>query len=330
MYCWEDNGYMVIPLAFNIFYSESRNDKRNIGFGREFSISDEIFEELQLLLKSQSDDKITAIDMQRINYPSRMFEGLRETEKPILFFNVQGQIVHSMMEEDLPKLSWSEDRAVCFLNGEMSKGIADACSSRKMFAYKKMYSRILNDIKQPCKKGHPLLLDSSGLYSNMYITVKKLFLKPTDYYFVLYGMAAETEKLGDFDGFISSSKNGAILANLLGSLMNKKVVHIQGVGPRYSMRVGNVQNEIKRGRTYVYVSDFICTGTEMKIMSSLINSNDAYLTNTVGFAMYSDEGRKENFILKRARCLITTGEAGIAYKIAGNREDMLELMNKKK
>lgn len=329
MYCWEDNGNIVIPLSFNIFYNESRNNKRNIGFGKEFSISDEIFEKLKLFLESWQ-DKIIAIDMQKINYPSRMFEGLRETKGRILFFNIQGQVLRSMMKEDLPGLNWCGDGTLCFLNGVTSKDIIDVRASRMLFTYKRKYSRILNDIKVPCEKDQPLLLDSSGLYSNMYITVKKLFLKPDDYYFVLYGMAAETEKLGDFDGFISSSKNGAILANLLGSLMNKKVVHIQGVGPKYSMRVGNVQNEIKRGRSYVYVSDFICTGMEMKIMSSLINSNDAYLNSTIGFAMYLDERRKEISIFERVRCLITTGEAGIAYKVAGSRADMLELMKKEK
>ena len=330
MYYWEDSGYMVIPLSFNIFYSESQNDKRCIGFGKEFSVSDELFKEIQILLEEKLDNGIMAIDMRKTNYPSRMFEGLREIKNRILFFHVQGQVLRSMMKEDLPELNWSEDESFCLLNGVISKDIKDICTSKMPFTYKKRYGRILNNIKELCEKDHPLLLDSSGLYSNMYITVKKLFLKPEDYYFVLYGMAMEAEKLGDFDSFISSSKNGAILANLLGSLMNKKVVHIQGIGPKYSMRIGNVQNEIKRGRTYVYVSDFICTGVEMKIMSSLINSNDAYLNGTISFAMYSDRGRSHSAILERVRSLITTGEAGINYKVAGNIEDMLRLMDKKK
>lgn len=326
MYYWEDDTYVIIPISYNIFYRESLKNKRHISFAREFSITDGFLEELKKIILMYESKKTIAIDMERVNYHGKMFEDFRNTQQRIVFFNVRGETLRNEMQEDLPSLAWNDDETICLLNGMISEDILCDYKTKFNLTYKKLYSKILNSIKDSCENGKPLLLDSSGLYSNIYITVKKLFLVPKDYYFVLYGMAMEVEKFGEFDSFISSSKNGAILANLLGNMLNKKVVHIHGVGPKYSMKFGNMQNEIKRGKTYVYVFDFICTGTELKVMSALINSNDAYLVGGIGFAKYDSQDREDSFFYDKIKCLITTDEAGIQYKIAGDKADILKLM----
>ena len=325
MYFLENDVYVIIPLSFNIFYRESLKDKTHISFSREFSIDNEILEELQKLIIENESKKIIALNMERVNYPGKMLEDLRNIKQCVIFYNVHGDILRKKMRENLPSLNWNQDKVICILNGEISDNILESYNTDFKSANQKLYSKILNDVKDLCEYGKPLLLDSSGLYSNMYITVKRLFLNPMSYYFVLYGMALDAEKFGEFDSLISSSKNGAILANLLGNMLNKKVVHIHGVGPKYSMKFGNIQNEIKRGKTYVYVFDFICTGTELKIISALINANDAYLKGGIGFAKYDSYDRQNSFILN-VNCLVTTNEAGLQYKVAGDKTDMLQLM----
>lgn len=326
MYYWEDDSYIIIPISYNVFYRESLKNKRHISFAREFSITNGLLEEILKIILKYGSKKTLVLDMERVNYPGKMFEEFRSIHYSVIFCNIRGEILRKKMQEDLPSLAWSDDEDICLLNGMLTETILDEYETKFSVIYKKLYARILNSIKDSCKDGEPLLLDSSGLYSNMYISVKKLFLTPNDYYFVLYGMAIEVEKLGEFDSFISSSKNGAILANLLGSLLNKKVVHIQGVGPKYSMKFGNIQNEIKRGKAYVYVFDFICTGTELKVLSALINSNDAYLVGGIGFARYGKMDEERTFMKDKIKCLVTTYEAGVEYKVAGDKADILRLM----
>lgn len=330
LYYWEDEKYIIIPLSFNIFYRESLRNKRHISFAREFSISEILFDELLDLITKTNVQKIVALDMQRVNYPGKMFGEMKDIKQKVVFFNIFGEVLQKKMQEDLPTLNWSHDERICFLNGLISENILNAYETDFVLVNQNLYGKILVSIADMYDENTPLLLDSSGLYSNMYITVKKLFLDPLSYYFILYGMAVNVEGMGEFDGFISSSKNGAILANLLGSLLNKKVVHIQGVGPKYSMKVGNIRNEIKYGKSYIYVFDFICTGTELKIISALVNSNDAYLVGAIGFAMYGGKKRKQTVAVQKVNCLITTEEAKVQYKIAGSEDDIYNLMKSEK
>lgn len=326
MYYWEDDIYIVIPLSYNIFFRESLKNKRRISFAREFSISDGLFDELKDLIIEKGSEKTIVVDMEQVNYPGKMFEDLYDIKKKVIFYNIQSDLVRKKMQENLPILNWNQEESICYLNGIISDDVVKAYESIFKSVSKELYSGILRDIVDFGEVENPLLLDSSGLYSNMYISVKKLFLNPQSYYFVLFGMAAAVESLGEFDSFISSSKNGAILANLLGAMLNKKVVHIQGVGPKYSMRFGNKQNEIKKGKTYVYVFDFKCTGTESKILSALVNANDAYLAGEIGFAQYYCNDSDRLRLDDRVKCLITTGEAGLQYKVAGSKSDIIKLM----
>ena len=326
MYIWENEDYVVVPLSYNIFYRESRWNKRHISFAREFSVSDELLKEMKGIIIEEKNERIIAIDMEKVNYPGKMFGELDNLRGRVIFYNINNVVIRKKMQENLSRLNWNQEENMCYLNGIISESIINAYKTIFVRTSQKLYSKILNEITDRCTNDTPILLDSSGLYSNMYISVKKLFLNPCNYYYVLYGMAGEVEKLGEFDSFISSSKNGAIIASLLGAMLNKKVVHIQGVGPKYSMRFGNKQNEIKKGRSYVYVYDFICTGTESKIVSALINANDAYMIGEIGFAKYYSSDRAKINSVKNQKCLITTEDANLKYKIAGSKNDIVKLL----
>ena len=323
----ENEKYIIIPLASDIFYQESKLNRRYMGFAREYFIPEELFENIKEVIRRSAGQKSGALDMNRVDYPGRLLEDLAEFSEKIIFFNVNRPVLKDKLKENLPHMKWNEEETLAVFNGNVTKDIIQANEKYFKNAYKLIYGDILRDIEDTYDKD-PIYLDSSGLYGNMYISSKKLFTKPESYFQILYGMALETEKIGEFDSFISSSKNGAILAGILGAMLGKKVVHIRGVGPRYSMYFGNIQKEIKKGKSYVYVFDFVCTGTELKILSALVNANDAYLIGGVGIAEYEGNIEGKKFFMKNINPLITTKEAGLKYKIAGSKEDVRKLSNK--
>ena len=324
MFYSESEKYVIVPLASNIFFQESKLNRKYMGFAKEYFISDKLFDEIKELIRQFVDVKVIALDMNRVDYPGRLFEELVECTEMVIFFNVNRQVLKDKLKENLPHMKWNEEDTLGVHNGNVTQDIILANDTCFKNVNKVIYKDILNSIVDLYDRD-PIYLDSSGLYGNMYISAKKLFVKPEAYFQILYGMALETEKLGEFDSFISSSKNGAVLAEILGAMLGKKVVHIRGVGPRYSMYFGNIQKEIKKGKSYVYVFDFVCTGTELKILSALVNANDAYLIGGVGIAEYEGEMEEKNSFMEKINPLITTKEAGLNYKIAGCREDVRKL-----
>lgn len=168
----------------------------------------------------------------------------------------------------------------------------------------------------------PILLESSGLYGNYYVNIKKLFLNVDNFYFIMFCLAEMVYPYiisKRINAFVSSSKNGAIIANILGGLLDVKEVHLIGVGPKYSMELCDSVKCIQEERKYAYIFDFMCTGTELKIVSALINSKRGYLVYSAGIARY-----KENInfnLIKDMDVIVDTKELGIKYKIFGEPGD---------
>ena len=96
-------------------------------------------------------------------------------------------------------------------------------------------------------------------------------------------------------------------------------MHLIGVGPKYSMELCDSVKCIQEERKYAYIFDFMCTGTELKIVSALINSKRGYLVYSAGIARY-----KENInfnLIKDMDVIVDTKELGIKYKIFGEPGD---------
>lgn len=62
----------------------------------------------------------------------------------------------------------------------------------------------------------------------------------------------------------------------------------------------------------------------MKILSSLINANEAYIKGAVGIAVYRDNDDDND---KPILSLMNVKEQGIPYKIAGDPDDIIRLVN---
>lgn len=326
MLMYEEDELVIIPMAINAFYSNIGYGTKEIKYTKLVSISSAFLQDMVKYLNKLPDGKCIVIDLSNADYSFRYFEFFQSVGKTVLFVNIDPDILYGKMKDNLPGIKFSRDRKFASLNIDYEDSVDEVCKKVSSEVNDKIYANIIKELIEEVPKNPvtPLKLDSSGLYSNMYVNVKKLFLCPEKYYAVLYGMA-KLVKDSDFmfDGFVSSSKNGAMLAYLLGMMLGKKAIHISGIGPKYSMIPGTIQKEVKRRKNYIYVFDFRCTGTEMKILSSLINANEAYIKGAVGIAVYRDEHNDND---KPILSLMSVKKQGIPYKIAGEPDDIIRLV----
>lgn len=316
MYTIKIQGENIIPVDFNVFYNTAKIYKKNIRYSREYTITESFFEEMLWYISEVSNEKVF-IDMENIvSYPTRLFSKLQKYINKIVIYNLKNEKIRQMLSEDLEELRWTEDRqAACGKDNscDIRNEIKQYCLSSRKREVIRIVKAIVN-----CEEEETQFLASSGLYSNCYVDVKKLFYNMKEYYYVIFSLAKKIHnKMSQepIDAFVSSSKNGAIIANILGGLLNVKEVHLIGVGPKYSMELGDSIECIKSGKKYAYIFDFMCTGTEYKIVSALINSKKAYLAYAIGIAKYKKE--MDSFIQDSVDALVDTKEMEIDYRIIG-------------
>lgn len=328
MYIYTEDEFIMIPMAMNAFYYNIPFGAKKIKYANIVSIGEEFMEILIDYIDGIPEGKFIVIDMDCATYAFRLFEKFQEVRKPLIFINLNAPSIYEKVKDNLPELDFSEDKMNATLNIKFDKMVEETCKKYSLLISHNIYVQIVKSLIEDmsAKEFVPQKLDSSGLYSNMYVNAKHLFLNPQDYYVILYALAKKVANSGiEFDGFVSSSKNGAVLANLLGMMLDKKAIHIAGLGPKYNMYVGNLQKEIKKRKNYIYVFDFRCTGTEMKIVSALVNAHDAYMQGAIGIAVYKKD--EEDIMKEDIMYLVDIKKEGIPYKIAGEKEDILQLRN---
>lgn len=322
MYTIKIQDRTIVPVDFNIFYDTAKVYKKNIRYSREYTITENFFEELFCYISNTSDDKVF-IDMENIvSYPTRLFSRLQKYIDKIVIYNLNNKKIRQMLREDLERLYWTDDELVAFGNGkehDIKEELNKYCSESRQ----KEKIRIVKGIVS-CREKADQLLASSGLYSNCYVDVKKLFYSVDGYYYIIFSLAQEIHNnisKMQIDAFVSSSKNGAIIANILGGLLDIKEVHLIGVGPKYSMELGDSVECIKKGKKYAYIFDFMCTGTELKIVSTLINSKKAYLPYAIGIARY--RRKMKSCVVESIDVLVDTEEMNIDYRIVGKSDNLI-------
>lgn len=273
------------------------------------------------LFISGEKDKEIYIDMKNIiSYPTRMFTRLEKYLDRIVLFNVMSEsTIKDRISEDLMQLKWASD-SVAYYSNKSAMEIEEIVNNQCSIARKSKINQIVQDLVQ-CDENMMIHLESSGLYSNCYIDVKKLFLDVDNYYYIIYSLAEIVfNRIGHVDAFVSSSKNGAIIANILGGLLDVKEVHLIGVGPKYAMELGDTIDCIKQGKKYAYIFDFMCTGTELKIVSALINSKKAFLTYAAGIAKHKND--VSTYMMQEIDVLTDTKALGIDYKIVAEKNSI--------
>ncbi len=330
MQVYEEQDFVMIPLAMNAFFYNIPVGTDKIRYSNSVSIGEKFLAILVQYFDKVDEGKYIILDLQDTDYAFHLFQKLKTITRPILFLNIISETLHDKIKEDLPTIQFSAEQRYAVLNISFDDTIKEICEKYSSSVishniYVKIVRNLIDDIPQ--NPVEPQKLDSSGLYSNMYVNVKRLFKYPENYYSIAFGLAKKiVDSKIEYDGLISSSKNGAILANLLGMLLNKKVIHIIGLGPKYSMNTGNLQKEIKKRKNYIYVFDFRCTGTEMKALLALISANEAYVTGATGIAVYKSD--QIDIVNNNLMYLVDLKTENIPYKIAGEKEDIITLMSK--
>lgn len=127
---------------------------------------------------------------------------------------------------------------------------------------------------------------SSSVYLNSYVDVKELI--SLDYTFTIYAvykLALELKEKWlskpnrDSPILICQNSNSAFIASLLSSLLSLDILILDKIGPinKLYKRLGST---IIENKNYIVVSDFVCLGTEVKIVKNLIEfSGGKYLGN---------------------------------------------------
>ncbi len=332
MYIIKEEKYLLMPLAFNEFCNDIvslRDSSKYVGpIQSKRIIDNDVIDEI--IAFCNNSDLPIVIDMNNIiNYSNRSFSRLLSIENAQIVISRVEESLRDTIEEDLGSIYITIDNSLC--SSEKMREFYQ-CEKNSILNVDHIENlRIVNWMKQCVtvdEVDHLQPLDSSGVYCNMYINAKRLFADPIKYYFIIYQMICmidNSEK--DFDALVSASRNGANIAEIIGWLLNKKVIYCPSLGPRFSLAIHLVDNKIRKNRKYAYIFDFMCLGTEAKMLNALLSFAGASLVEGYGIANYINLEHEYQFgVLNRMNCLIDVQKEKVQYRIAGSKEEIRDIL----
>lgn len=339
MYIIEYDNFTLLPLAYNEFC----NDIESLIQPKEYAGAIEI----ERIIDSSTFENIVAycnkdkkilyvIDMRDIiSYENKIFKKLLEcTNAKIIIINIQNSLFESIKEDLNNEYIEIDNKTLC--SRDDLKNIYEKLCDEIYNIYHNETIAIVHWMKQNVtqeKLRDIKPLDSSGVYCNMYINAKRLFIDPDKYCFVIYQMISMIIKSGcKFDALVSASRNGANIASVIGWLLNKKVIHCTSLGPKFSLGASSGYKDVRKNKKYIYIFDFMCLGTEAKLLNALLSYKGASLVEGYGIANYIDFEDSSKFsVLNKMRSLVDVQRENVGYRIAGSKkeiEDMLIKENK--
>lgn len=342
-YVIKQEDFALIPMAYNNFYYDICTIRKTGSFESPISIRRAINEgdieiAIRLIMEIKNhwkDMTVYVLDMRDIaNCSDRALGRLLELSDVAIIIISDNPQIMTQAKEDLGK------QTVVF--GETAVGIGNEV--RELYEKFRLKIELVytSEIKSivscmtKCVKKEELEslrpLDSSGVYCNMYVNAKLLFAEPDMYLFIMYQMLKEVERYKEnIDALICASRNGANLATLIGWLLNIKVVYCENLGPRFALFTEVVRKEIRKRKRYFFIFDFMCLGTELKVLNTIIGIKGARLVGGIGIANYIDIQREEpQTVLSKMKTLLNLQGSDIDYKIAGTKEEIGRLLVKEK
>lgn len=296
-------------------------------YQNESFLSDEFVEKLGEYLENiynENIGKTLILDFQNIGSCNRAFKDYNSKIflKQLVFANIKASaVIKERIEESLKKLNIEAKNDYLFFSLDKYR-IGYAANINFKTNYEKKIVEIFRENNVITNNtGESDFLDSSGIYSTAYIHIKRIFYSFHDYLYIIYKLA---EKIADMnidkiDAIISTSKTGGIVASLVGNLLGIKVVHCLGLGPKNIMPIETINEKLRKGRNYFLVSDFICLGTEIKIINTIMMCSKARLIGGVSIASYIDLSSKNyiDSVVGKMSTLINIIEHGVKYEISG-------------
>jgi orotate phosphoribosyltransferase len=317
MYVIDNGEVKIFPADFIAYYKDACRYKDKNLYSPKQSLNEDTCELISNMINNHSGKIFLAIDMSNVSsYPMHIFTNIKKINPYVFFYNISEPGISLRLEEDIEGSIINDDEKIVYFSQEKRAEVEELAHSDCKNYRRKQLAFIIEKIL--LKRDE----EASGLYSNCYLSVKNLFREVIDLYYVAFSLARKVSGM-KFDAFITSSKNGAILATILGDMLKTKEVHLIGVGPKYSMELGDSVESIKEGKRYLYIFDFMCTGAEYKIVSALINSKKAQLKGAVGISRYMKEN--SSFREKNIEVLVEADEINVPYLLAGDIESIRRL-----
>jgi orotate phosphoribosyltransferase len=164
-------------------------------------------------------------------------------------------------------------------------------------------------------------LPSSNVWSNTYVDVKKIFINQEIFSLVLYEMACLIERnIGDkFDELICVSNNGLAIASVLSCLLKKKVIYLMKLGPQSTLMAKDVVKNLGSGKRYVFIYDFSCLGTEIKMVNTIVSLFGSELIGSVGVAKFLE---RQDFSAKNFSIVKLNEGVPFDYRLFFTKEEV--------
>ena len=252
------------------------------------------------------------LDMRYVaSYASRGFAVFHEKQLPVFFCGLTTQMVNltERLQQDMPSLrQYEHDEVLCTNNPDIQM-----LANKRDFledvgkVYQEKLCNLLNsvviraeDLQKGCDEQKTenelgIFLESSAVYVNRYVALKDLFQRMEEALFIIYLMAEKVRKKfprQDNKILICCSKTGAVFTGILSMLLGMKAIYCINVGPKFALDVARLKKEVQAGQEYIFVFDFLCMGTEAKILHALVSSLDASLIYGIGVANYLNLSEK--------------------------------------
>lgn len=334
MYVITNEKFHLIPLAYNEFCKDIESLVELKKYAGTIEIDRIINKDTVCSLIEycrQDWDKLYVLDMQHIvSYENRALNMLLDCSNiKIIIVNIDNGLIVNVKEDLQGKYKETRGNTLC--SHEQLEAVYDKLAGEIEGIYKTLLVNTVKWLRQIVTKDklHELKpLDSSGVYCNMYINVKRLFTDPAQYSFVIYHMVKMIKECDiEADALVSASRNGANIASILGWLLDKKVIHCASLGPKFSLVSGSIDTEIRKHKKYIYIFDFLCLGTEVKLLNALLNLKEAKLATGFGIANYRNlENVSQLSVLAKISCLVDVQKENFGYRIAGTKEEIAKLL----
>lgn len=324
----KDDNLTVIDLALDEFLKKQRRQDKWLSFDKNLLLHTsriELLKENLVSMQRECPERLIGVSMEFFHSceDSRAFLGFQENlpdPSKIFFYNIlPGSDFQARMLADLSEVREAEfdpDSGVLYPakpENADGKELVRRCER----TIQEHLETIVADIVT--EQNPPAMLASSCVYVSRYVDIKRLFMNPDAlavmlYYLSRYIVMSEE----DFDALVATSKNGAVLAELLGRMTSRKVVNFVNIGPQYALSASAVE-QIERGKRYLYVYDFICLGTEAKLLHALLASHSAVLADGIGVASYipldNPELKRKHSPLAKISSMVNLISAGIPYQV---------------
>lgn len=323
----KDSSVIVIDLALDVFLKRQRQQDKQLSFDENLLLNTsqiELLKESLVFIQKEHPDSLIGISMEFFHSceNSKAFlhfaDGIPDPSK-IFFYNLlSGSDFQTRILSDLAEVCATFDAASGVLFPVEPKEANGAelvriCEKTIQAHLEKIVASIVSD-------ENPLgLLASSSVYVSHYVNIKRLFMNPDSLAIMIYYMSRYIVTTGkEFEALVATSKNGAVLAGLLGRMTDKEVVCCVNIGPQYALPSSAVER-IRSGKRYLYIYDFICLGTEAKLLHALLASRSAILAGGIGVASYipldNPDLEQKNSPLAKIDSMVNLISARIQYHV---------------